>query len=204
MRIFLFVLLLGAALPHAAAAGNGVDALVAELAPIRHLQGNFIQRQYSVDGQLLAESSGRFRLLRPGYFSWEILSPDRQLIIADPSYVWHYDRDLDTVTRRPVSVDGEWTPFQILGGDAAALRERFRVEQVAGGEFLLTPLAPDTGFKQLSLSLDGARITGMKIVDNLDQSVVIEFTDLDSESELDKGDFSFTPPDGADTFYYDQ
>jgi len=204
MRVVLLVLLLACVVPFAGASGNAVDALVAELAPVKQLQGRFVQRQYTPEGTLLAESSGRFRLLRPGYFSWEILSPDRQLIVADPSYIWHYDLDLETATRRPVAVDGEWTPFQILGGDTGALRERFRVEQVEKGIFLLFPLAPDTGFKQLKVSLDGARLTGMEIVDNLDQRVVIDFTDLDSESALASSDFEFTPPAGADTFYYDQ
>ena len=204
MRKVLLALLLGIVVPHGAAAGNAVDALVSALAPIARLQGRFIQRQYGPQGELLAESSGRFRLLRPGYFSWEILVPDRQLIIANPDYVWHYDLDLETVTRRPVAVDGEWTPFQILAGDAAALRERFSVEQGEEGVFILSPVAPDTGFKALRLSLKGAQVTGMEIVDNLDQSVVIEFADLDSESKLDQSDFTFVPPAGADTFYYDQ
>ena len=49
------------------------------LAPIKHLQGSFSQQQYGQDNLLLAESSGKFRLLRPGYFSWEILSPDNAI-----------------------------------------------------------------------------------------------------------------------------
>jgi len=204
MRVASLLLLLAVAVPLAGAPASAIDTLVAELGPVTRLQGRFVQRQYDPEGALLAESSGRFRLLRPGYFSWEILDPDSQLIIADPDYIWHYDRDLETATRRPVTVDGEWTPFQILGGDAAALRERFRVEQTGAGVFLLYPLAPEAGFKQLRLSLDGARLTGMEIVDNLDQKVVIEFVDLDSDSALDKGDFAFTPPEAADTFYYDQ
>ena len=204
MRKILLALLLGVIVPHGVAAGSAIDALVTALAPIAQLQGRFIQRQYSPQGELLAESSGRFRLLRPGYFSWEISSPDRQLIIADPDYVWHHDLDLETVTRRPVAVDDEWTPFQILVGDAAALRERFTVEQVGEGSFQLSPLAPDTGFKTLRLSLKGAQVTGMEILDNLDQSVRIEFADLDSESKLGPADFTFVPPAGADIFYYDQ
>jgi hypothetical protein len=44
----------------------------------------------------------------------------------------------------------------------------------------------------------------MDIQDNLEQSVVIKFTDLDSDSELSSADFAFTPPVGADLFYYDE
>jgi outer membrane lipoprotein carrier protein len=184
--------------------GSDVNDLLAALAPVKRLQGSFTQQQYGQDKLLLAESSGRFRLLRPGYFSWEIQSPDQQLIIAGPEYLWHYDRDLETVTRRPVTTNADMTPLQILGGDESALREKFQVERKAEGRFLLTPLAPGVGFKQLTLFLDGAQLTGMEILDNLDQEVVIKFADLDSESALSSADFAFTPPPGADLLYYDE
>jgi outer membrane lipoprotein carrier protein len=204
MRAFLLALALGLALPHAIASESGVDALLAALAPVKHLQGSFTQRHYGQDEQLLAESSGRFRLLRPGYFSWEIQSPDSQLIVADPEFVWHHDRDLETVTRRPASQDGEGAPFQILGGDAADLRERFTVQQLEPGAFLVSPLSGAAGFKELTLTLEASRLSRMAIRDNLDQEILIEFSDLDSEAELTPADFAFTPPAGADTFYYDQ
>jgi outer membrane lipoprotein carrier protein len=187
-----------------AQAGSDVNDLLAALAPIKQLQGSFSQLQYGQDNLLLAESSGKFRLLRPGYFSWEILSPDQQFIVADPEFIWHYDRDLETVTRRPVTSNAEMTPLQILGGDEAALREKFQVVRKAEGTFLLTPVSPDVGFKQLTLYLNKTQVTGMEIQDNLDQNVVIKFADLDSSSALSKADFAFTPPPGADLFYYDE
>lgn len=191
---------------------SDVNELLAALEPVKRLQGSFTQQQYGQDKLLLAESSGRFRLLRPGYFSWEIQSPDQQLIIAGPEYLWHFDRDLETVTRRPVTTNADMTPLQILGGDESALREKFHVENKAehNGEskdedtFVLTPLSPGVGFKQLTLFLAGAQIKGMEIRDNLDQDVVIKFADLDSESALSSADFAFTPPPEADLFYYDE
>jgi outer membrane lipoprotein-sorting protein len=69
---------------------------------------------------------------------------------------------------------------------------------------VLTPLTPGVGFRQLILYLNGAQLTGMEIQDNLDQSVVIKFTELDSDSPLSSADFAFTPPPGADLFYYDE
>lgn len=204
MKAFLLALLLGFAAPYAGASADGVDALVAALAPVKHLSGNFTQRQYGQDGALLAESGGRFRLLRPGYFAWEIQRPDDQLIVADPDYVWHHDRDLETVTRRPAALDGEGTPIQILGGDAATLRARFTVEQLGTGRYRVTPLAGNAGFKELELTLDGSRLVGMEIRDNLDQAIRIEFSELDVDSALAPSDFAFSPPAGADTFYYDE
>ena len=187
-----------------AQAASDVDDLIAALAPVKQLQGHFSQKQYGQDNALLAESSGTFRLLRPGYFAWEIQSPDNQLIVAGPQYIWHHDRDLETVTRRPVTTEAEMAPLQILGGDENALREKFQVVRKAQGTFVLTPVSTDVGFRNLTLYLDGARLTGMEIQDNLDQNVVIKFSDLDSTSALSSADFAFTPPPGADLFYYDE
>jgi len=205
MTKYLLTLMLGLApLLSLAQAESDVDDLLASLAPIKHLQGSFSQQQYGKDNLLLAESSGKFRLLRPGYFAWEILNPDSQLIIAGPEFIWHYDRDLETVTRRPVTSNAEMTPLQILGGDETALREKFEVVRKAEGVFLLTPRSADVGFKQLTLYLNKMQLTGMDIQDNLDQSVVIKFADLDSRTNLTSADFTFTPPLGADLFYYDE
>lgn len=188
----------------AAQPGGATDELLDALQGLQQLQGNFEQRQYGNNDELLLESRGRFRLLRPGYFAWEILSPDNQLIIASPEYIWHYDQDLETATRRPVTDSAQMSPLQVLGGDESALRRRFSVEQVGEGDYALAPVSDDVGFKQLTLHLDGPVITGMDILDNLGQRVVIEFTQLDGETELTGDDFAFTPPDGVDLFYYDE
>ena len=205
MTKYLLAIWLGLApLLSIAQAESDVNDLLAALAPIKHLQGSFLQQQYGQDKLLLTESSGKFRLLRPGYFAWEIFNPDAQLIIAGPEFIWHYDRDLETVTRRPVTSNAEMTPLQILGGDESVLREKFQVVRKAEGAFLLIPRSADVGFKQLTLYLDKAQLTGMDIQDNLDQSLVIKFADLDSHTDLGIADFAFTPPPGADLFYYDE
>jgi outer membrane lipoprotein carrier protein len=183
---------------------SAIDELSGALQDIQQLQGNFAQRQYGANDVLLVESSGTFRLLRPGYFAWEIVSPDSQLIIASPEFIWHYDRDLETVTRRPVTDNAQMSPLQVLGGDDAVLREKYSVTRADNGSFTLTPLAADAGFKRLTLQLDGSRITGMDILDNLNQRVVVVFDQMDSQTKLSSDDFAFSPPDGVDLFYYDE
>ena len=48
---------------------SAIDELSAALQGIEQLQGSFVQRQYGQNDVLLVESSGTFRLLRPGYFA---------------------------------------------------------------------------------------------------------------------------------------
>jgi outer membrane lipoprotein carrier protein len=181
------------------------EQLVQELQAIGQLQGTFQQRQYGGDSDaVVAVSSGSFRLLRPGYFAWEISSPDQQLIIADLEYLWHYDLDLETVTRRPVQGREEMSPLQVLGGDANVLRERFEVSIDGERGYILLPSQGNPGFASLRLELAEGSLAGMEIMDNLNQRIEIQFQDVDNRSSLTPSDFEFTPPEGVDLFTYDQ
>jgi len=181
------------------------EQLLEELATLGQLQGQFSQTQYAAgEEQPVAESSGHFRLLKPSYFSWEITSPDSQLIVSDGHYLWHHDRDLETVSRRPVAGREELSPLQVLAGDTALLRERFTVSRTGLGRFHLQPVSGNPGFKELTLIFAAGAISGMEVLDNLNQRLFIAFTAVDKASPLAPEDFSFTPPEGADLFYHEQ
>lgn len=182
---------------------DATDDLLARLSEIGSLQGQFRQQQYDDKGEPVAESSGRFRLLRPGYFSWEIETPDSQLIVATPEYIWHHDRDLETVTRRPVNDSEQMSPLQVLGGDEALLRERFRVSKNTAGGFSLSPSGINPGFQLITVSFEDGVFAGLEISDNMNQRIVINFSEIDRVMQLSAEDFLFAPPDGSDLFYYD-
>ncbi len=185
------------------AAAAPVDDLLAHLNTIERLQGSFEQQQYGEDGEVLLASSGTFRILRPGYFAWEISEPDSQLVLADPEFLWHHDRDLETVTRRPVTGE-QMAPLQVLGGDERLLRERFEVTSSGDDSFTLVPASGDPGFRELTLLFDDGQLVSMEITDRLKQRVSVQFSDLDMTSELTPEDFAFQPPPEADLFIYDE
>jgi outer membrane lipoprotein carrier protein len=206
-RLFL---LLGLGLCLVAAATRSAEdptaELAAELDQLKHLQGLFLQRQYAASGgDLVAETRGSFRLLRPGYFAWEVAEPDSQLVIADLEYLWHFDRDLETVTRRPIAGRDEMSPLQVLGGDTELMAKDYSVEKVGAGRFQLTPRGGTSpGFESLVIILANGQFSGMEIHDKLGQRLFIEFSAVDSVTSLEPADFAFTPPEGADLFFYDQ
>lgn len=187
-----------------ARAADGTDSLLAALSEIQSLQGNFQQQQFDESNSLVGASAGAYKMLRPGYFLWEIHEPDSQLIVANPDYVWHYDRDLETVTRRPVDDSAQMSPLQILGGNEDLLKSRFSVEEVQPGVFSLSPLAAGAGFQQLQVSLINGQLETLQITDDLNQRIVIALETIESNVSLSPADFLFTPPEGADLFYRDQ
>ena len=182
---------------------DATEQLLQSLSGMQQLTGKFRQRQYDDSGEVVTESIGRFRLLRPGYFSWEIDSPGSQLIIADPEGVWHFDRDLETASRRPVDAGDGMSPLQVLGGDEAALRDGYQVTLEGKEVFILVPIAGNPGFRQLQVTLREYLIENMEILDNLNQRVEIDFGELRVDSDLTPEDFAFQPPEGVDVFYYD-
>ena len=185
-------------------ATDATDRLLEMLGQVESMQGSFLQQQYDEEESLVGESSGKFRLLRPGYFAWEINSPDSQLITANPTYLWHHDRDLETVTRRPIVDSEQMSPLQVLGGNEDLLRASFSVEQTTASSFSLHPKGINPGFQRLLVIFNGNVFEGLEIADNLNQRIVIRFENIDSESKLTPEDFDFAPPEGADLFYYDQ
>jgi len=181
------------------------EQLLERLDQISYLQGQFQQRQLDGSDAIMAESSGSFKLLRPFFFSWEISSPDNQLIVANAEYLWHYDIDLQTATRRPVVGNVEASPLQILGGDESVLREQYAVRRDGEDTFTLTPVDGTKGFRQLTVTFEAGVMRRMDIVDRLGQRVVVDFEQVDAQTPLTSSDFEFTPPPGdVDLFYYDE
>ncbi len=198
---FCLCLLLLLATP--ASAGDALDELLVALEPFARLSGAFTQEQYDDRGTSLGRSSGTFRLLRPDYFAWDIAAPDSQLVIAGPQFLWHHDRDLATVTRRRLDSSASITPLEILAADREAIARRLTVSREEGG-FLLEPVpGEDVGFSRLRLRFTGDLVSGMEVLDNLGQRLVIEFSSLDLAPDLTEADFAFVPPPGADLFYHD-
>ena len=154
MKRFCLVPLLALVLAASTARADdaATDQLVVRLQGLASLQGNFSQTQYAASEELaVSASSGSFKLLKPAYFIWEIDSPDSQVIVTDGQFLWHHDRDLETVTRRPVAGREEMSPLQVLAGDTAVLRENYDVVITGEGRYRLQPIQGNPGFRDLTL-----------------------------------------------------
>ena len=207
MKKIVLLLALGLCLVAGIARSDSADTekLIERLADVQQLQGQFRQTQYANgDDALISASGGNFKLLKPHYVAWEIDSPDNQLIVADGEHLWHFDRDLETVTRRPVAGQKDLSPLQILAGDTAQLREKFLVSNTGEGRFRLAPIDDDAAFRALTLVFVDGQISAMEVVDKLNQRLFIELLEVDATTTLVPADFAFEPPEGADLFYHDR
>lgn len=180
---------------------SAVQSLGDALAAIDYLSGRFRQTTYPQEGGRATTASGEFRLQAPGRFLWRIEAPDNQLVVTEGTYLWHYDEDLETVTRRPVSA-GASAPLQVLAGDRDSLARDFTVSRRGEHAYTLLPKSPDAGFQSLELDLEEGLPAALAIVDNLSQRIEIRLEALSTES-FDSDIFNFDPPDGVDVFIHD-
>ena len=180
-----------------------LDALNARLSTVGSLRADFQQTLLSTEGRVLERSSGELLLLQPGYFRWHILEPDEQLLIAAEGTLWHYDVDLETITRRNVPTDNSHTPLAILGGMGEALAEQYRVEVVGQQAWRLVPRFENANFTALVLQFDGDRPLLMTVEDPLLRSTEIRFVNTELNPPLTADDFYFEPPPGVDVYVND-
>jgi len=179
-------------------------SLQQRLSAIHSLQGEFTQQVLSESGQQLETSSGRFRLLKPGFFSWHILEPDEQLLLATSASLLHYDVELETATRREISETQGAGPLSILSGNSDSLESLYQVEQTGSDTYHLLPTSADRDFTAFSLTFSGDFPSGIRVQDHLQQTTVIEFSGVELNPPLAPADFEFEPPAGVDLDYHER
>ena len=176
------------------------EQVLQSLAAIDQLQGEFQQTLYDEDGAALELSSGEFALLQPEYFSWHILAPDEQILVASPGSLWHYDVELETATHRSLDVLSDSSPIAILGAEPERVLEQYRVENAGGDAWRFFPRFDGADYLYLTLHLDDGKPQILEIADRLGRNTIILFSALDSESLLEPADFQFAPPAGVDIY----
>jgi outer membrane lipoprotein carrier protein len=209
MKLYKFFLCLSiglcTAVSSATAASADVDAgrkrVEAFLGGLQGLQAQFRQVLSDRSGRQIDEASGVLAIRRPDRFRWDYRDPYEQVIVADGSRVWLYDRDLEQVTVRKLDDTLSATPAMLLSGEGN-LEDNFTVTGVAkegSVEWVeMTPKRSDTDFKSVRLGFEGQTLRFMELADKLGQTTQLEFTQVERNPVLDPSRFTFSVPPGAD------
>lgn len=156
-------------------------------------QANFSQVSYDGKNRAGQKSQGKVYMLRPGKFRWETTKPYQQTIIANGDILWVYDVDLAQATRQSLAKRG-FNPAQLLTEPVNNLSQKFTVSQEANGWFKLTPKTADRGFKAAYLQFQNNQLTGLKIINQLNQTNIFTFSQIRVNPSLNPGLFNFKPP----------
>lgn len=189
------------AISHAAVAG-GVEQLKSFLKGLEVFQADFTQT--IVQGAKKERSSGLLTLQRPGKFRWDYEKPYPHLVLADATYVWIYDPDLEQVTRRTQAPALEGTPAQLLTNDVP-IEKNFTLTDKGDKDGMtwveLVPKDKESQYVQFNLGFKREEVRLMQIVDKFNQVTDIEFSDIKRNPPLEDDFFVFEPPEGVDVIH---
>ncbi len=167
------------------------------------LKADFQQTLRTHDGEVLQQAGGKFYLDRPGKFRWDYKLPYEQKIVSDGERVWIYDVDLQQVTVQRQDVSLPSSPMALLQ-DSSKLYESFNVVPMDEHEGVyrlkLESKTSASDFVEIVVGLDKNGLQFMQLHDQFEQVTDIVFSDIETNSELDKELFIFVAPEGVDVF----
>lgn len=181
------------------------QALAALLDSMSSYRAEFEQTVTSQFGEVLQTATGTMHLERPGRLRWAVDEPYPQLVVADGETVWVYDPDLEQATVQSFEETVQGTPMMFMT-DTAMLARNFRVglkspTEEPGQRFALSPRDPESTslFREITLTFSaGGFLTGLDIVDDLDQKTAMVFRHGEVNPVLESGLFEFEVPEGVD------
>ena len=168
-------------------------------------RGEFTQRQVkkTEGGKAVAPSTGTFVFARPGKFIWTYVKPYEQLLQADGTDLFIYDKDLNQVTVKKLGDALGSSPAAILFG-SNDLEKNFTLSEAGAREGLewlnATPKAKDSQFQQISIGLKNGTPAAMELRDSFGQTSILSFTKFEKNPNLGPEQFKFVAPKGADVF----
>jgi outer membrane lipoprotein carrier protein len=175
---------------------------------LRTMTADFSQVTTDSSGRVLQKTTGNMALQRPGKFRWQTLTPNKQLILADGTYVWVYDTDLAQATRKKMDPTNNANPASLLSGTNEEFQQRYDVNiinQKGGGIwFELRPKSKNDLFQWIKLQFVNGSLQQMVITDNLGQISTFNFSGNQINKELDQNLFVFKAPAGTDVIQEQQ
>ena len=175
-----------------------VDNFVADVVTF---QGNFEQALLDADGQVIDKTTGTLEIQRPGQFRWSYIEPYEQWLVADGLNVWSYDVDLAQVTVKPQARALANTPALLLGGSADALEQFTYEESYVEADTTwvrLTPKNTESGFERVELGFKDGTLHRMAFFDNLEQTTLVDLSEVSVNLPIDADRFNFVVPEDVD------
>ena len=167
------------------------------------LVGNFTQTTQDSSGNILQESSGKFKLATPGLFYWEVMQPYENKIIVRNKQVIMLDPELEQATIRSLDNSGDQFLVSLLTGadstGAITALNNFEITQ-KNQQYNLISETENSLVSSITLSFSAqGPISQIKFVNALDQTTIIDFTHLTANKKLDLAIFNQAIPEDYDS-----
>jgi outer membrane lipoprotein carrier protein len=173
------------------------DQLSQLLNNLQTSRADFTQTVMNSRGQILQQVSGKMTIQRPGRFRWEVIQPNKQLLIADGQHIWFYDIDLQQITIQKQKTVNTDSPAALLSDVPKNLTQLFVIHPLMDVQgFTLFPKNKNALFQSITLLFERDRLRQMRLIDKLNQQTVINFSQVELNLILPAHTFDFIMPKG--------
>ena len=184
-------------------AENKKDPLRYFLTDLKSIEAKFVQILINENGKELEKTEGILYLQPPKNFFWHYQQPYSQKIISNGSKLWVFDEDLQQVTIKNIDNSIDQTPAGIILGNKSISEHFVQIDlgMIDGFDWIeLTPKDLEAQYKNIKMGFNGDKLGMMIIVDNLDQTTRIDFSNFKKNILLSTSIFNFEIPDNIDIF----
>lgn len=158
-------------------------------------RADFTQTVMNSRGRILQQISGKMTIQRPGCFRWEVMQPNKQLLIADGQRILFYDIDLQQITIQKQKTADTDSPAALLSESPKNLTQLFVIHPLMDVQgFTLLPKNKNALFQSITLIFQKDRLYEMRLTDKLDQQTVINFSQVELNPHLSAKTFQFVIP----------
>lgn len=161
--------------------------------------GQFSQLVYDNKSQLIEEASGDVVFKKPHFFKWIYQAPHQNQIIGDGEIVYIYDPDLSQVIMSRFSQSKSNNPANIFFLNN--LEESFKVTKILIDDevwYRCESKLKDIDYQSIEISFNKDKIKAMKVIDGLQNKIIINFVNISYSADIDEASFLFNVPDNVE------
>ena len=161
--------------------------------------GQFSQSVYDNKSQLIEEANGEVVFKKPHFFKWIYQAPHQNQIIGDGETVYIYDPDLSQVIMSKFSQSKNNNPANIFFLNN--IEEYFKVTKILIEDeiwYRCESKSKDIDYQSIEISFNEDKIQGMRVVDGLQNKIIINFLNILQNPNIDEASFLFNVPDNVE------
>lgn len=170
----------------------------------------YSQRLYFED-ELKGETSGTVFFKKPHFFRWEVVKPEKQIIVGDGEIIWIYFPRNKQLLKRAYSPEKSFGPFWFTSTEPITkIKQNFNIsrpfsvktrgEKIEVLEF--RPKREISDIKQINLWLEPKNFLPLRVEVFLSDGTLTRFTyeDVKTNVSLPDGLFELKLPEGIEIF----
>ena len=164
---------------------------------IQTIRGEFIQRERS--SQINQKVSGEIFIKKPDQLLWSMESPNQKKVLINGKTITYFDADLEQVVISDYLEENQvsWVNL-FLNRSLTESSYKFNEKKLNNGEIHIRFDDMKGDYQSVTLIFKSGLLQGIDLLDNSNNSIIIEFTKFEINQTLSDNLFNYQFPSSAD------